>query len=452
MLSFLAQAALPPAEQMTASALLEQAAPALAVSAVLILFSGFFSGSETALFSLQPTDRQAMAEPGRSRTGELLRTPRKTLATILIGNELVNVTLGTVTTGLLLTLAPDKPWLNIVVLTPLLIVFGEVMPKVIALRNNARFAATVSGPLRVFAVLVTPARWMLTRLADLALYATGGTGAAGQAQLREELLRSLIDQGYEAGSIKPIEQEMLHKVFEFGDQPVSRLMTPRPDVFSISITTPWQELLPAVREAGFSRVPVWQGTPDNIIGILLVKNLLPFLEQARREPTFRMTVRQLKRALIPPEFVPTTKKAQAMLEEFRTERYHMAIVVDEHGTVVGVVTLDDLLAELVGELLDETDVAEADVSEISEGLFVVRGATDIDDFAEHFTLEVPEGDYTTVGGFISALAGEVLNKGDEVDWEGIRFTVSRVEGRRVTEVSLQRTDPLGDPLQTEEAR
>jgi CBS domain containing-hemolysin-like protein len=130
----------------------------------------------------------------------------------------------------------------------------------------------------------------------------------------------------------------------------------------------------------------------------------------------------------------------------------MGIVVDEHGTVVGVVTLDDLLAELVGELLDETDVAEADVEEVSEGLFLVRGGMDIDDFAEHFRLEVPEGDYTTVGGFISARAGEVLNKGDEVEWEGIRFTVSGVEGHRVTEISLHRIDPLGDPLQTEEAR
>lgn len=449
MLTFLAQAAA--STEPTAPAL-QQALPALVGTAVLLCLSAFFSGSETALFSLQPTQRQAMPEPGRTRIKDLLRHPRETLATILIGNEVVNVALGTVTAGLVFALAPDLGVLAPLLATAMLVVFGEVMPKVLALRSNSRFAATVAGPLRLFSLVVWPIRWGLTRLADLALLATGGTQAAGQAQLREELLRSLIDEGYEAGSIKPLEQEMLHKVFEFGDQPVSRLMTPRPDVFSLRVTTPWEDLLPAVREAGFSRIPVWQGSPDNIIGILLVKKLLPFLDQARRDPAFRLTVRQLKRILIRPEFVPTTKKAQAMLEEFQTERYHMGIVVDEHGTVVGVVTLDDLLAELVGELLDETDVAEVDVEEVSEGLFLVRGSMDIDDFAEHFSLAVPEGDYTTVGGFISARAGEVLSKGDEVEWEGIRFTVSGVAGRRVTEISLHRVDPLGDPLQTEEAR
>ena len=449
MLTFLAQAATRTATEPSA---LQQAGPALVGTALLLGLSAFFSGSETALFSLQPTQRQALPEPGRTRIGDLLRHPRKTLATILIGNEVVNVALGTVTAGLVFTLAPDMGVVAPLLATAMLVVFGEVMPKVLALRNNSRFATAVAGPLRLFSALVWPIRWGLTRLADGALLATGGSQAAGQAQIREELLRSLIDEGYEAGSIKPLEQEMLHKVFEFGDQPVSRLMTPRPDVFSLRVTTPWEDLLPAVREAGFSRIPVWQGSPDNIIGILLVKKLLPFLDRARRDPAFRLTVRQLKRILIRPEFVPTTKKAQAMLEEFQTERYHMGIVVDEHGTVVGVVTLDDLLAELVGELLDETDVAETDVETVSEGLFLVRGSMDIDDFAEHFGLEVPEGDYTTVGGFISARAGEVLEKGEEVDWEGIRFTVSGVEGRRVTEISLHRIDPLGDPLQTEEAR
>lgn len=449
MLTFLAQAATRTATEPSA---LQQAGPALVGTALLLGLSAFFSGSETALFSLQPTQRQALPEPGRTRIGDLLRHPRKTLATILIGNEVVNVALGTVTAGLVFALAPDMGVVAPLLATAMLVVFGEVMPKVLALRNNSRFATAVAGPLRLFSALVWPIRWGLTRLADGALLATGGSQAAGQAQIREELLRSLIDEGYEAGSIKPLEQEMLHKVFEFGDQPVSRLMTPRPDVFSLRVTTPWEDLLPAVREAGFSRIPVWQGSPDNIIGILLVKKLLPFLDRARRDPAFRLTVRQLKRILIRPEFVPTTKKAQAMLEEFRTERYHMGIVVDEHGTVVGVVTLDDLLAELVGELLDETDVAETDVETVSEGLFLVRGSMDIDDFAEHFGLEVPEGDYTTVGGFISARAGEVLEKGEEVDWEGIRFTVSGVEGRRVTEISLHRIDPLGDPLQTEEAR
>ena len=424
--------------------------PALLASALLVLLSGFFSGSETALFSLQPVDRQGLTQPGRARVNALLSAPRRTLATILIGNELVNVTLGTVTASILLAIAPEQPWLNIVLLTPMLLIFGEVLPKVLALKNNRGFAALVSGPLGLFSKVVSPLRWLLTGLADRVLRATGGTAAPQKAQIREELLRELIDKGYEDGSLKPMEQEMLHKVFEFGDNSVGRLMTPRPDVFSLSLTTPWPELLLAVREAGFSRVPVWQGNPDNVIGILLVKNLLTALHRGRGDPAFRLTPRELKRCLISPSFVPTTKRAQQMLAEFRSERAHMAMVVDEHGSVVGVVTLDDLLAELVGDLLDETDVAEAEVAEVGAGIFTVKGAMDIDDFAERFRLELPAGEYTTVGGFVTTTAGAVPDKGDEIDWNGLRFVISGIEGRRVTEVSVSRID-LGPPLETEES-
>ena len=429
---------------------LQAASPALAVAAGLLLFSAFFSGSETAIFSLQPMDRRAMANPGRARVEAMLATPRRTLATILIGNEFINVTLGTVTAGIVLALFPGRPWLNVVLLTPLLILFGEVLPKVLALRNNRRFAATVSGPLALFSRAVAPLRWVLTRLADAALIAIGGTKAPAKAQIREQMLRRLIDQGYEAGSIKSMEQEMLHRVFEFGDHAVSRLMTPRPDVFSLSLTLPWDELLAQVREAGYSRVPVWQGNPENIIGVLLVKNLLPALSRARQDAAFRMTAREFKAGLIKPRFVPTTKRAQEMLQEFRNDRYHMAIVVDEHGSVVGVVTLDDLLAELVGDLLDETDIEQEPVQALSPGMFMVRGAMDIDDFAERFSLDVPEGDYTTLGGFVTATAGEVPAKGDEIDWNGLRFGVAGLEGRRVTEVSVRSVDPEQGPALTVE--
>ena len=417
---------------------LSEATPALAASAVLLLCSAFFSSSETALFSLQPVDRQALPQPGRARVEDMLNHPRRTLATILIGNELVNVTLGTVTAGILLLIAPDKPWLNVLLLTPLLIVFGEVLPKVVALRQNRRLAGLVAIPLRPLSMAVAPLRWLLTRAAELALRATGGSAAPVQAQVREQQLRALIDRGHASGSIRPMEQQMLHKVFEFGDNAVSRLMTPRPDVFSISITTPWHDLLPAIREAGFSRVPVWQGNPDNIIGVLLVKNLLPAIHRARLAGDASMTARELKRCLIPSRFVPTTKRAQDMLQEFRAERFHMAIVVDEHGSVVGVLTLDDLLAELVGELLDETDDEDPAVSEVSPGVYRIAGWIDVDDFADRFDMDVPEGEYTTMGGLLTAVAGDLPEKGDEIDWQGWRFVVSGVEGRRITDLSMRR--------------
>jgi putative hemolysin len=406
---------------------------AIALAVLLLLGAAFFSASETALFSLQPMDRQSMAEKARARVDTLLRNPRRTLATLLIGNEVVNLSLSTVTAGLFLHIAPDQPWLNVVIVPPILLIVGEMFPKVFALRNNRSLAPIVAVPLRAFSVVVAPIRVLLTLVAEAALRFTGGSTAPREAELREEQLRALIDQGHRHGHIMPMEQEMIHKVFEFGDLTVSRLMTPRPDVFSVRLNTPWPELLHQLRTAGYSRVPVWQGSPDNIVGVLLVKDLLPLLQE-RRDETFSPGLRQIQRLLHPPRFVPTTKRSEDMLAEFRKERFHMAIVVDEHGSVAGVVSLDDLLAELVGELLDETDQENPEVKELSARVFQVRGSMDVDDFSTRFDVELPAGEYNTLGGFILAEWGKLPEKGEELLWNGVRFAVMGVESRRVTEV------------------
>lgn len=423
-------------------------APAIIAALVLLCLSAFFSASETALFSLQPVDRQSLDRAQRSAVDRLIDHPRRTLASLLIGNETVNITLSTVTAALLLQLAPRWPWLNLVVAAPLLLVFGEVLPKVMALRFNRRVAPLVARPLRLWAILITPLRLVLTWIADGFLVLTGGTAAPKKAALREAHLRDLIDRGRRAGSIGSLEQEVIHRIFEFGDLPVSRLMTPRPDIFSVNLTTPWPELVEALEKAGYSRVPVWRGTRDNIVGILLVKDLLPAILATRDgagTPARAPTIRELMDLLHPPRFVPTTKRAEQMLKEFREEKFHMAVVVDEHGSIAGVVTLDDLLAELVGELLDEHDVEEEDVREVREGLFTVKAGIDIEDFSERFDVEIPEGDYTTLSGFLLSLLGELPEKGQELRWNGLRFTVSGIDGHRLTEISVEVVSPHDAP-------
>lgn len=418
--------------------------PAPLVALGLLLLSAFFSGSETALFSLQPIDRKAMAQSGQSAVERLLQHPRRTLASILIGNEFVNVLLSTVTAGLLFRLFPDKPWLNIVVVTPLLLMFGEVVPKTLALRGNRRVAPLVGPPLLLFSRLVTPMRWGLTRIADAFLVLTGGSSATSQAALREAHLMTLIEQGRRSGTVGAMEEEMIQKVFEFGDLTVSRLMTPRPDVFSLSLTTPWETLIDQLRMMGNSRVPVWQGKPDNIIGVLVVKDLLPHLASRLREAVeepgdprgLPLTTRELQKLLHPAHFVPTSKRAEDMLAEFRAQKFHLAVVVDEHGNFVGIVTLDDILRELVGELLDEADELQQDVTELEEGVFQIRGHMDVDDFEARFGKALPEGEYDTVAGFILDLAGTVPQKGDEVAWQGMKFRVSGMHGKRITEVCV----------------
>lgn len=438
-------------------------------AAALLACSGFFSGSETALFSLQPIDRRALAggEAAPSEAGlevispieTLLLQPRKTLASLLIGNEFINVLLSTVTAGLVLALFPDHPWLNVLIVTPLLLVFGEVLPKTLALRFNRRFAAVVARPLLLFARLVTPMRWVLTRIADAFLRITGGSSAQRQQAMREAQLLHLIEQGRRSGAVAAMEEQMIQKVFEFGDLTVSRLMTPRPDMFSLGLTTPWQELLDQIRRAGHSRVPIWQGGPENIIGVMVVKDLLPHLathlrdaEDEERDPRqLGLSPRQLQKILHPAHFVPTSKRAEDMLAEFREQKFHMAIVVDEHGNVVGLVTMDDLLAELVGELLDEHDELAPQVTEVVEGVYTVRGQMDVDDFEDRFDTALPEGEYDTLAGFLLDQAGTVPAKGDEVAWNGLRFVVRGLEGRRITEVCVH-LPGAGGPVKAGEGK
>lgn len=412
-----------------------------AVAAVLLLCcSAFFSASETALFSLQPVDRRAMSDEGNTRVEAMLQAPRATLATLLIGNETVNITLSSVMAGLMLSLAPELPWLNLVVLPPILLVMGEIMPKVFAMRFNRRMATFVARPLRIFGIIVTPVRWMLTIVADLALRMTGGTTAHEEAELREAQLRALIDEGIASGSIGASEHEMLHKAFDFGDLTVNRLMTPRPDMRSLRLNDRWEDLLEQIRQEGLSRLPVWQNKPDNIIGILVVKSLLPVMRAVHAGERPPPTPRDLQRMLLPVRFVPTTKAAEAMLREFRTERFHMSVVVDEHGNVVGLVTLDDLLTELVGDMLDETDVDDPEVTALGSDVFSVWAGMDIEDFEQRFGVELPEGEYNTVGGFLLDQVGGLPDKGTEVIYEGLLFVVSGVEDRRITEVSVR---PIG---------
>jgi len=408
----------------------------LAMLFTLLALCMFFSISETALFSLQKVDREALKDD-RS-IGELIRhllhRPRRLLAALLIGNEFANIGLSAASAALVLAAFPDLPWLNIVLVAPVLILFGDVLPKTLGLRFARQVATRIARPLAFWNELVSPVRWVLSGVGDLILRGLGISPAPLHDSIQEDQLRTLIDQGRETGVIQPMEQEIIHRVFEFGDLPVSRLMTPRPDIFSLSVTTPWLELLEEIRTARYSRVPVWQSNPDNIVGVLLVKDLL------RHRDSPPSHARQLLKLLHPAMFVPPSKRAQDLLREFRGKNSHMAIVVDEHGSISGLVTLDDLLTELVGEVLDESDVDEKEVVKLQENVWTVKAGIDIEDFDARFNVEVPEGDYTTLGGFVFHQLGAAPRKGDEVEWNGLHFHVSGVDGRRITEITVTYVD------------
>ena len=402
------------------------------VAVALLICSAFFSGSETALFSLQPVERETMRQrPGLGgRITRLLEHPPRTLAALLMGNELVNVSLSAVCAGAILSLAPDLPWLNLVVATPLLIVFGEVLPKTVALKNAARWTSVIARPLSLWAWVTTPARAVLGVLARTVIRRFGAEESNGHGGLREEAFRDLIDEGLEGGTIRPVEQEIIHRVFEFGELPVARLMTPRPDMVCAPIHLSYDQLLELVRQHGYSRIPIYAGRPDDIVGVLLAKELLRFRGQSVPG------IRQIRSILRDPYFVPTTKPADELLREFQQQRMHLALVVDEHGSIVGLITLDDLLGELVGELGDDDDDSD-EIERTQPDVWTVSGAMDVEDFAEETGITLPDGDYHTVAGFVLSLLGHVPEEGEEVVFDGLAFQVESVEDRRVCELTVR---------------
>ncbi len=405
---------------------------AAVIFALLFALSFFFSGTEIALFSLQKVERQRLGSAGRTgaRISELLERRGRLITTLLMGNETANVLIAAVGASVIAQLAPGNSWLNIVLLTPAILLFSEITPKVLAVRYNRQWALAAAWPFYAFYMMVTPLRWVIGGIVNALASLFRVTRQQGDEMLNEAEIRTLIHQGAEAGDVHAREREIIEAVFEFDDLTVGRLMTPRPDVFSIPLTITWTELLSQAREQGYSRVPVYDGDVDNIIGTLLIKDLLRY----RKRPL--STPRQLRSILLPPSFVPASKPADDLLREFMQRKMHQAIVVDEHGTVVGLVSLDDLLSELVGDLLDIDDEVVDTISRTTPGVLAVQGDLDIDDFVEETGITLPEGEYHTVGGFVFHELGRLPRSGDTIVHEEHLFEVAGMDGRRITRVRV----------------
>jgi CBS domain containing-hemolysin-like protein len=435
--------------------------PSVAIVVGLLCCSAFFSGSESALFSLDSITLEKL-DQSPSRTGKavqkLLSHPRKLLATLLLGNEIVNIGLSSVMAAIVFTVASDLGsgagdiwWLNIVFATPLLLIFGEVVPKAVAVRTGIRWAQAVSLPLQAFAALFAPLRIVLEGAAQLVLV---GINAASrgrltklktdddtiEAALEEAQFRALVRQGAREGSLDPREAALIHRVFDLTDMPVSKLMTSRAEVKALSLNSSGDELAVAARTSGYSRLPVYAGDLDHIRGILLLKDLLRF-----RANDEEVSARGLERMLQEPYFVPPGKPAGQLLREFQSKRAHIAIVLDEYGTFLGIVTMQDVLETLFepmrrseGETASESG---PNFERLADGVFRVPARMSIEDFNRRIGPPLPTGDtYTTVAGYIFHLFGKLPAKGDQISDRHWSFHVSGLEGTRLTQVSATRRE------------
>lgn len=328
---------------------LAHALPFFGVVVLLLGYSAFFSCSETAFFSLSRVALNRLrAETGYAarRLVQMLKQPRETLIGILLGNEITNITIAIAAAEGMNHLVPD-PWVgplvSVAVTTPLVVVFGEVLPKNFAIGLASRISLWLGVPMSMFLMVTTPIRWVLTRIADAGVRLFGGDPRQVRSMIIEEEFRHMVDLGTASGALSPSEGALIHGVFAFGDLTVAQVMTTAERMFRLPLNWPHERILEEVRQAQFSRVPVYQDDPDDIVGLIYVRDLLS-LQRGREHGVMR----ELESIVRPVLFVAPTMRLEEVLLEFQRTKLHMAVVIDTPQHVVGLVTLDDVLDALIG--------------------------------------------------------------------------------------------------------
>ena len=416
----------------------------LAVAA-LILLNGYFVAAEYALVTARRTRMQALAEQGNRRARAVLKIvadPPRFIAAMQLGVTGTSLAIGALGEQALARVF-DPIFASVIafalaflIITFLHVVVGELVPKGVALGYSERTALAVSSPVRGFFVVFKPLIWVLQRSSSAILRALGLTPPGGEMEVYSEAeLKMLLSRSREEGEIEEQEQEMLYKVFDFADKEVSAVMVPRPEVVALSIDLPPEEALAAVIESPYTRYPVYRDSIDQVVGILHVRDLFSALNDRGLEAV------RLDQILRPAHIVPETKDLAALLGEFRRTNQHMAIVVDEYGELEGIVTLEDLLEEIVGEIEDEFDLPDESIERLEDGRVRIHGTFPVDDFNEQFGRALPVEDYHTIGGFVFGLLGRQPEPGDEAAHDGCRFKVLEVEGSRIERVEVELDEP-----------
>ncbi len=410
---------------------------------VLLGLSAFFSGSETALFSLSELQRRKLKDDNSAaarRVLRLLSRPRALLTTILLGNTLVNVSAATIAALLTAEFAHVHhlsafwtTFAEVVIVTLVILLFAEVTPKVIAVQHAESFSRRVSIFIELLYYLLYP---LVEPLRLFSAWIERVLGVPESAEpLTEQELRALVDVGQEEGALLQDEREMIHSIFEFGRTHVREIMVPRIDMVCIERSASLSDLVNLIKEKGHTRIPIYEGTIDNIIGIIHAKDLLPYLVRENSDVDLAKLAR-------PALFVPESKLIDELLREFQRERTHMAIVVDEYGGTAGLVTLEDVIEEIVGEIQDEYDREAPLYQKIDENTYVMDAKIDLDEVNEILGADLPtDEDFESLGGFIFDLTGYVPREGEKIVYGDFEFIVEKVQRNRILRVRVHRKQP-----------
>jgi len=406
---------------------------------VLILCSAFFSLSETSLFAANRVVlRQRRAQGDRrARTAyALLNHASELLTTILAGNTMANVGASVVATSIALTLVGRRSgeWVAFLGTTVVVLIAAEIAPKTLAARHADRLALVVAGPISTLMRLVTPLIRILSVMATALVRPFGGHITPRAPLVTEEQLRFLVEVGQEEGVIEEEEREMIHSIFEFGDTVVREVMRPRVDIIAVPTEATVNRAVGLMAEHGHSRLPVFEGTIDRIVGVVYMRDLVPALRQGRLE----QPVSEVRR---PAFYVPDTKKVDELFKEMQQKKVSMAIVLDEYGGTAGLVTVEDLLEEIVGEIQDEYDLEEKPIQLLDANTVLVNARIHVEDVNELLGTRLPMDDVDTVAGLVYSLFGRVPAQGEKVALPGVELRVEKTLGQRITRVRITRTAP-----------
>ncbi len=406
----------------------------LFVLIILLILSSFFSGSETALTTVSEIKMKTMAKAGNKRAErvlEVIENKDKMLSAILIGNNVVNLSASSLATTLATKLLGSVgAGVATGILTFLILIFGEITPKNCAQANSTAVALRTVSIIYKFMVILTPIIWFVNKLSGGLLRLLGHKGNADDQVITEEELRTIVDESQENGVILSNEQTYIHNLFDFSDATAKEVMIPRIDVTMVNVNWSYDKLMELIREEMLTRMPVFEGDTDHVIGIINVKDLL------LRDPEKDFVLRDYLRE---PYFTYEQKNTLELFSEMRKNSISMAIVLDEYGAVAGLITLEDLLEELVGEIRDEYDNDEEDdVVILSDREFLVQGSMNLEDLCNILPLDFSSEDYDTLGGYLMGLFDHVPDLGETyVTKEGILLRVVKTGHQRIEKVRIR---------------
>ncbi|MFH1347315.1 MAG: hemolysin family protein [Candidatus Margulisiibacteriota bacterium] len=416
----------------------------IATLIILFVLSAFFSASETALTSLSKIKLSRMVEHkvrGAKLVKELKEKPSEFLSTILIGNNLVNIAASALATFMSIRFFADLGWGGEAaavgtatgVMTFLILTFGEIVPKTVALRQAEKFSLFAAPIILVLMTILKPVAYFIGFICRPFIFLLGGKAPEKGPFITEDEIQLILAAGEKEGVIEEEERQMITSIFEFGDTVVREVMTPRPDISACSSDKSLEEVKNIIIESGHSRIPIYENNLDNIVGVIYAKDLLKGIMKEDEGKS-----RNIRDYLRPAVFIPEAKKVPELLHEMQAARTHLAIIVDEFGVSSGLVTLEDLIEEIVGEIHDEFEREEKMVEKVDKSTFIVDGRMTLKDLNDDLKLNLPEEEkeYDTIGGFVFSQLGKAPSVGQVVRYEDFLISIERVLKRRITRVKI----------------